>query len=141
MKLNNYSRGEGAPFLVELMAVILFLALSSSVILSLFVKADARSKDAVKLSGAMSAAMTAAELVRTSGDPVTDFIYEYGAMMDGSTYECYLDASFVKGGYDYLLCLDVLDKTGGLYRMKVSVREGNETIYSLDCASYTGGDA
>ena len=130
--------GEGGPFLAELMAVILFLALSSTVILSLFVKADGRSKDALELSGAMNAAMSAAELVRTSEEPAAAFMGEYGGMMEGNTYQCYLDASFMPGGYDYLLCLDINGEEGGLYEMRVSVMSGDETLYSLDCASYAG---
>lgn len=134
--------GGGYAFLVEIMAVILFFALSATVIVTLFVTADKRARKATELSGAILAASGAAELMRTSDSPEEDFIERYGAVAVGGGYEAWLDTSFQPGGIeDYILRLDC-EEENGLYDMVVSVEYGDgETIYSLGCASFTGGGA
>lgn len=132
--------GGSYAFLIEMMAVILFLALSVGVVLSLFVAADRRSNEAAVLSGAVTAAASAAELVRVSKDPVSAFCMEYGAAECDGGYEAWLDPSFMPFGLEeYRLRLECAED-GGLYGMTVSVLKGDgDGIYSLECASYTGG--
>jgi type II secretory pathway pseudopilin PulG len=134
--------GGGYAFLVEIMAVILFFALSATVIIALFVSADRRAKAATELSGAILAAGSAAEIVRASDAPEEDFIARYGAAPADGGYEAWLDASFQPGSFQqYILRLDCAQEDG-LYEMTVTVeRADGEAIYTLDCANYAGGGA
>ncbi len=133
-------RGGGYAFLVELIAVVLFFSLSALVVLTLFLGADQRAREAERLSGAILAAGSAAEIVRTSKDPVADFTAHYGALEAQGGYEAWLDPSFLPGGLmEYILRLECTRKNG-LYEMTLAVLlPDGERIYSLTCASYAGG--
>ncbi len=132
--------GGGYAFLVEIMAVILFFALSATVIIALFVSADRRAKEAAELSGAILAAGSAAEIVRASDSPEEDFIERYGAAPVDGGYEAWLDASFQPGSFEqYIIRLDCA-RENGLSEMIVTIGQADgEAIYTLGCASYAGG--
>ena len=134
--------GGGYAFLVEIMAVILVFAVSATVVVTLFLAADRRAREAAELSGAITAAVDATEIVRASKDPAADFIGRYNAVEADGGYEAWLDPSFRPGGLEeYLIRLDCVED-GGLYAMTVTVaHEDGEAIYSLACASYPGGGA
>jgi len=132
----------GYAFLVEMTAVILFFALAATAVITLFVGADKRAGEAAELSGAILAASSAAELVRTSISPEADFTVRYGAVEAEGGYEAWLDPSFLPGGLqEYILRLEC-ERAGGMCEMTVSVREKDgEAIYSLSCARFMGGGA
>lgn len=132
----------GYAFLIEIMAVILFFAFSATVIITLFVGADRRAKQAEELSGAILAASSAAELVRVSSSPEEDFIDCYGAVEESGGYEGWLDASFLPGSFEeYIIRLEC-EEQNGLYEMTLSVLYDDGTvIYSLSCVNFTGGAA
>lgn len=137
--MNDRASGSYA-FLIEMMAVILFFALSVGVVLSLFVAADKRSGQAKVLSGAVTAAASAAELVRVSDDPQQAFCLEYGGVECDGGYEAWLDPSFMPFGLEEYRLRLACSETDGLNEMKVSILnyDGDE-IYSLECVSYAGG--
>lgn len=130
----------GYAFLVEMTAVILFFALAATAVITLFVGADKRAKEAAALSGAVLAASSAAELVRTSASPEADFSARYGATQAEGGYEAWLDPSFLPGGLqEYILRLEC-GRAGGMCEMTVSVMEKDgEELYSLSCARFMGG--
>jgi len=129
-------------FLAELTAAALFFALAATVILTLFAGAQKRADEAARLSGAVLAASSAAELVRTSASPGADFMAAYGAAPENGGYEAFLDPSFLPSErMEYVLRLECSEENG-LCRMRVAVMfPDGEEIYSLSCASYAGGEA
>ena len=136
--------GQGAPFLVELMAVILFFALSATVILTMFIKSSLRSDEAERLSAATTLAADAAELVRVAADPGADFCTrsngsgESGFGGDPDFFQADAGAYFQPDSGDYLLRLEVKNENG-VFQMSVTILHNGQALYAIDSiARYTG---
>ncbi len=133
--------GKGAPFLVELIAVLLFFALSATVILSLFAKASLRSREAERLSAATTLAAGAAELVRVADDPAAAFLAQYGGEGDNGFYQAEANGFFREDGAEYALTLALANESH-IVNMRIAVlRDGVEIAVLDDVARYGEGAA
>lgn len=130
MSKNRTSRAN--VFLIELVVAIAVFALASSILLQVFVQADALSREAARLSGAILAAENAAEQLRAQpAEEEADFSFWYDLDWQPSGEE--------EGAYR-VLCRPVKRETlaGALMEYSVTVleRDGGEVIYSLSTSVY-----
>jgi len=121
-------RGVFSPVLIELTVVILFFALSTSIVVQLIAAASAVSNESRYHARALLAMETVAEQIKA--DPVGD----------GEVNECGVRAFAVDCAEDLqvscVVTRDPSPKNGTLYEIELSVTGGDGKVYSLDAARY-----
>ena len=129
MKTGNLSRA----LLVELLIVVLFFMLASTVLLQIFAAANAQSVQAGRLTEALNAAQNLADRLYAAPDPEDalremDFSQEGGVLRreDG---EFLLEASLSREARE----------AGALLRAEVRVYSDGELLIRLPCSRYEEG--
>lgn len=121
-------RGIFSPVLFELTIVILFFALSTSIVVQLIAAASAVSNESGYHARALLAMETVAEQIKA--DPAGD----------GSVNECGVRSFAVDYAEDVQVrCIvtgDPSPKNGTLYDIELTVTGEDGTVYSLDAARY-----
>ncbi len=120
--------GTFSPVLMELTIIILFFALSTSIVVRLIATASAVSNESRYHARAMLAMETVAEQIKAN--PVGD----------GSANECGVRSFSVAVApdlaVDAIVSGDPSPKNGTLYEIELSVTGESGTVYSLDAARY-----
>ena len=120
--------GTFSPVLMELTIIILFFALSTSIVVRLIATASAVSNESRYHARAMLAMENVAEQIKA--DPVGD----------GAVNECGVRSFTVAVASDLavdaIVTGDPSPKNGTLYEIELSVTGENGTVYSLDAARY-----
>lgn len=124
-------RGAISPVLLELSVVILFFALSASVVLRLFAAASDVSKESAYRSRALLAMESVAE--RVKADPVGDGAFdERGVRMLAEQVE---EDLLVRGA----VTRGDSNAAGVLYKIELDVTGPDGTTYTLSAARYVSG--
>ena len=132
MKTANRS----APLMTELMIVVIFFLLVSTVLLQVFAAARSRSTDAQRITAAVSEAQNVAERLYTAGE-AEQVLAELGFVHDGT------DWSRDDGTYRLTVHLDETGEAAGVMRegtVRATDPEGN-TLLTLPCSRWMGGAA
>ena len=120
--------GSFSPVLMELTIIILFFALSTSIVVRLIASASAISSESRYHARALLAMETVAEQIKA--DPVGD----------GAVNECGARSFTVPVAPDLqvnaIVTGDPSPKNGTLYDIELNVTGGNGTVYSLDATRY-----
>ena len=128
MLLPPKKRSSFSPVLIELTIVILFFALSTSIVVQLIAAASAVSNESRYHARALLAMESVAEQIKA--DPVGD----------GVVNECGVHVFAVDCAEDLQVsCIvteDPTPKSGTFYEIELSVTGGDGTVYSLDAARY-----
>jgi len=121
-------RGVFSPVLIELTVVILFFALSTSIVVQLIAAASAISNESRDHARALLAMESVAEQIKA--DPAGD----------GAVNECGVRAFTVDYAEDLQVsCIvtgDPSPENGTLYEIELNVTREDGTVYSLDAARY-----
>jgi len=124
-------RGSISPVLLELSVVILFFALSASVVLRLFAAASDVSKESAYRSRALLAMEGVAE--RVKADPEGDGAFDDSGVR--TLTEQVEDDLIVRG----VVTRDASNSAGVLYGVDLSVTGPDGTTYTLSAARYVSG--
>jgi hypothetical protein len=120
--------GSFSPVLMELTIIILFFALSTSIVVRLIASASVISNESRYHARAFLAMETVAEQIKA--DPVGD----------GAVNECGVRSFTVPVApdlrVDAIVTGDPSPKNGTLYEIELNVTSGNGTVYTLDAARY-----
>lgn len=121
-------RGVFSPVLLELTVVILFFALSTSIVVQLIAAASQISNESSYHARALLAMETVAEQIKA--DPAGDgAVNECGVRSFSIDYATDLRVDCIVTG-------DPSPANGTLYEIELSVVGGGETVYSLDASRY-----
>ncbi len=123
-------RAAFSPALLELVIVILFFALSTSVVVQLFAKASDVSKESAYHSRALLALETTAE--ETKADPEGDGSFDENGVRAVS--KAFADDLTVTG----TVTREPTD-AGMIYEIDLSVNSADGTVYTLGAARYVAG--
>ncbi len=121
-------RGAFSPVLWELTIVILFFALSASIVVQLIAAAGSISKESEYHSRALLAIETVAE--QTKADPEGD-----GAFDERNAREFTVESA-PDLRVDCVVTRDISPGNGTLYSIELSVTSGDGTEYTLSAARY-----
>ena len=127
-------------FLIELIVVIFFFAVSSVVCVNLFASARMMSLSSTETTNAMLRAQAAAEIFRGSGDPRTASIL--GASANENGYTVYYDKSWagVASAAEAAYQMDVaFAEEARLIKASITVQKGSAELFHIDTARYLDG--
>lgn len=124
-------RGSISPVLLELAVVILFFALSASVVLRLFAAASDVSRESACRSRALLALESVAE--RVKADPEGDGAFDGGGVR---TFTQQIEADLLVRG---VVTRDESNSAGVFYGIDLSVTAPDGTVYTLSAARYVSG--
>ena len=125
-----------APLMTELMIVVMFFLLVSTVLLQVFAAARSRSADAERITAAVAEAQNVAEMLYTAGE-AEQVLTELGFVSDGT------DWNRDDGTYRLTVHLDETGEAAGVMRegaVYATDPEGN-TLLTLPCSRWKGGAA
>ena len=125
-----------APLMTELMIVVMFFLLVSTVLLQVFAAARSRSADAERITAAVAEAQNVAERLYTAGE-AEQVLTELGFVSDGT------DWNRDDGTYRLTVHLDETGEAAGVMRegaVYATDPEGN-TLLTLPCSRWKGGAA
>ena len=125
-----------APLMTELMIVVMFFLLVSTVLLQVFAAARSRSADAERITAAVAEAQNVAEMLYTAGE-AEQVLTELGFVSDGT------DWNRDDGTYRLTVHLDETGEAAGVMRegaVYATDPEGN-TLLTLPCSRWMGGAA
>ncbi len=130
-------------FLIELIVVIFFFAVSSVVCVNLFARARLMSISSSETTNAMLRAQSAAEMIRgTRGDPRSASMFGSAAAADGS-YTVYYDRSWTQV-QDQGQCAYQMNVTftgERLVKASITVQKGGAELFRINTARYLESEA
>ena len=133
MKTANRSNA----LLVELLIVVMFFMLSSTVLLQVFLTARSQSERAGNMTLALSDAQGVADRLYAAGD--ADAALAVLREM-GFDFNAAGDSSLNRGDYTLLVRRDTEDREAGLmHRYTVSACQGEDLLFTLPVARYKEG--
>ncbi len=125
-------------FLIELIVVLFFFAVSSVVCVNLFARARLMSIESADTTNALLKAQAAAEMIRGGGDPRAVNIFDQ-AVENANGYTVYYDRSWANapGSAEAAYRMDVTF-TGSerLVKAQITVRKGEVELLSINTARY-----
>ena len=133
MKTANRSNA----LLVELLIVVMFFMLSSTVLLQVFLTSRSQSERAGNMTLALSDAQSVADRLYTAGDADAALaaLREMGFAFDAAG-----GSSLSRGDYTLLVRRDTEDREAGLmHRYTVSAYQGEDLLFTLPVARYKEG--
>ena len=142
MRRQSAHSGLPGAFLIEIVIVILFFALSAGTILTLFGYAEKTSRKAEDLTSAMILAQSLAETLRTAEDMEEALLAEYPEMLrDGEDYVQPLDDEMLPASEGALwLCVHITREetaAGILSKAEIAIETAlGEGLYTLTAAGY-----
>ncbi|BDE97410.1 hypothetical protein CE91St30_27430 [Raoultibacter timonensis] len=135
-QLAGHRAWHGAAFILEALALLVFMMAFAVVLVQLFAATASRSIEAERLTGAIALATNDAETF--AADPTLPTETFYYAVQDGTiaiANETDLNALAVTRSVH----TEVRDN-GIMYYADITVSQGNETIYEISTARYVGNE-
>ncbi len=127
-------------FLIELIVVIFFFAISSVVCVNLFANARLMSLNSTETTNAMLRAQAAAEMFRGGGDPRSAAGFNT-ASANANGYTVYYDRSWAQIQDEGLSAyqMDVaFSEEARLIKASITVQKGGAELFHIDTARYLG---
>ncbi len=126
---------KGRIVLIELLIAFLFFSLSAVIALQLFARGYAFSRESTLRADALREAQSLADRL-FAGDSAEALFAGTGFARDGETY------TRDEGGVTFTVELSARDERAGVLKNAlITVREGDQTLFSLPVARYEGRDA
>ena len=125
-------------FLIELIVVIFFFAVSSVVCVNLFASARMMSLSSTETTNAMLRAQAAAEIFRGSGNPRTSGAFGT-ASANANGYTVYYDASWsgITDAAEAAYQMNVaFSEEARLIKASITVQKGSAELFHIDTARY-----
>lgn len=125
------------PSLIELVVAVMLFSLASAACVKIFVYSKLMSDDGASLSGAITAAQTAAECFKSVGGDAARTADMLGGASDAFGFSAGFDEDWNSAENDpkYVLRGDVTDEDG-LSVCMITVKNGDEEIYEITVASH-----
>jgi hypothetical protein len=130
-------------FLIEMIIIILFFALAAAVCANVFVKAHLLSAQSADLSMAVIKAQTAAECVKETEGNLPKLCLLLNGQQTGQKVTVFYDKDWETAEDEqavYTLEADVQTKDG-LLTASITMRKGDEEIYSVNTGRYMKEEA
>lgn len=125
----NTQHSRASVYLLEFVLVTLILALVSSVIVQVYMRADSLADDARDLSQAVFTAQALAETCKAAGEPRAEWNY-----YDADWKSC------AAQGANYRSRVVALGDEGGIWQARAEVWRGEELFYELQFSHYAPGE-
>lgn len=125
------------PSLIELVVAVLLFSLAAAACVKIFVSAKLISDDGARLSGAITVAQSSAECFKAYGGNVDEVSNMLGGTSNSNGFEISYDRNWKQTDRNgkYILCAEVT--TEGFLRLcKITVKSGDDDIYSISVASH-----
>ncbi len=124
-------------FLIELIVVIFFFAVSSVVCVNLFARARLMSIESADTTNAMLRAQAAAETIRGSSDPRSPGLFDK-AVANANGYTLYYDASWedVSDSSAAYRMDVVFSESARMIKAKITVLKGEKELFAINTARY-----